>query len=175
MSENERRQSHIFTSELGETYGYEDGFNSDDSFLYTGKEIKGDMTMDGGNEALRTYRTNNEDLHLFEDTKFPWVVTYRGQYEYNDHHWEVLPGRNDERRDAIRFLLTPVGGTEINLGSSLGTLSAEQLYENAKRASPSSGETCSGSGEARLSAGHSDTQSKVVKQFALRIADGKCQ
>lgn len=61
----------IFTSGSGEKHGYKDGFNPDDSFLYTGEGSEGDMTMDGGNEAIRTHEANDEYLHLFEDTKFP--------------------------------------------------------------------------------------------------------
>jgi hypothetical protein len=80
----------IFTSESGEKHGYEDGFAPDDSFLYTGEGTEGDMRMDGGNEAIRTHQADGKDLHLFEDTNIPWIVIYRGQYEYDDHHWEVL-------------------------------------------------------------------------------------
>jgi 5-methylcytosine-specific restriction protein A len=163
----------IFTSDSGETYGYEDGFQPDDTFLYTGEGTEGDMTMDGGNKSIRDHHANNEDLHLFEDTEHPWIVTYRGQYEYDSHQWEVLPDENENRRDAIRFLLTPIGGTEIELTGRVSTLSDEELYENAKRSSPEAGEPEPGA--STTNSGQSYTRSEVVKQFALRMAGEICQ
>lgn len=102
----------MFTSESGKAYGYEDGFRPDDKYLYTGEGREGDMTMDGGNEAIRDHQASNTELHLFEDTEFPWVVTYRGEYEYDNHQWTILPDERNKRRDAIHFLLRPVGWTE---------------------------------------------------------------
>ena len=163
----------IFTSESGGTYGYEDGFQPDDTFLYTGEGTEGDMTMDGGNEAIRDHQTNNEELYLFEDTKYPWIVTYRGQYEYEDYRWETLPDENNAPRDAIRFILAPVGGAEIELSDRIGTLSDKQLYESAKQGAPDLSENHSQ--KSGSSSGQSYTRSEVVKRFALRMAAGTCQ
>ncbi len=163
----------IFTSESGDAYGYEDGFRPDDRYLYTGEGREGDMTMDGGNKAIRDHRTSDIGLHLFEGEPFPWIITYRGEYEYDDHQWKILPDENGEQRDAIRFLLKPVGGTEIKIKGNLDTLSDEQLYRNAKRGAPNPGETTSNN--AGPSSGQSYTRSEVVKQFALKMADGTCQ
>ncbi len=66
----------IFTGDAGSTYGYQDEFLEDDTFLYTGEGTEGEMTMDGGNEAIRSHNANGDDLHLFENTDLPWISTY---------------------------------------------------------------------------------------------------
>jgi 5-methylcytosine-specific restriction protein A len=157
-----------FTSDSGDTYGYSDGFQEDGSFTYTGEGQEGDMTMDKGNVALRDHRGEHKDLYLFADTEYPWIATYRGEYQYEDHHWETLPDKNDNLRDAIRFTLTPIGGRTITIDENPDRLSLSDLFEAAKKSAPkrSTSET--------TSSGRSYLRSEVVKKFARRIADGTC-
>lgn len=161
----------IFTGDSGEDYGYEDEFHPDGTFLYSGEGAKGDMTMEGGNKAIRKHRQENKDLHLFEDTEYPWIVIYVGQFEYAGHQWDTLRDKEGNQREAIRFRLEPVGGTEIEIEEgSPSSLSTEELFEKAKQSSPTGGNTRSSS-----SGGRNYPRSEVVKQFALRVADGVCQ
>ena len=157
-----------FTGDSGDTYGYSDGFQEDGSFKYTGEGQEGDMTMDKGNVALRDHREGGKDLYLFADTEYPWIVTYRGEYQYEDHHWETLPDKNDDLRDAIRFTLTPVGGRTITIDESPDRLSLTDLFEAAKKSAPKRSTT------ETTSSGRSYVRSEVVKKFARRIADGTC-
>jgi 5-methylcytosine-specific restriction protein A len=161
----------IFTGDSGEDYGYEDEFRPDGTFLYSGEGAKGDMTMEGGNKAIRKHRQENKELHLFEDTEHPWIVTYVGQFEYVGHQWDTLRDKEGNQREAVRFRLEPVGGTEIEIDEgSPSSLSTEQLFEKAKQSSPTGRNTRGNS-----SGGRSYPRSEVVKQFALRVADGVCQ
>lgn len=75
----------IYTGDSGETYGYDDEFLPDGTFMYTGEGAEGDMEMEGGNKAIHEHRQANESLHLFEDTDYPWIVSYVGEFEYADH------------------------------------------------------------------------------------------
>lgn len=164
----------VFTGDSGDNYGYEDEFLEDDTLLYTGEGAEGDMSMEDGNKAIREHRQNDESLHVFEDTEYPWIVTYVGQFEYTGHQWDTLPDENGDLRDAIRFRLEPIGGKEIELEEgSPESLSDAELFEKAKESSPSgSGGSSSGSSS---SGGRSYSRSEVVKEFALRDADGVCQ
>jgi 5-methylcytosine-specific restriction protein A len=162
----------LFTGDSGSVYGYEDTFLEDDSFLYTGEGTEGDMTMDGGNIAIRDHKANDDALHLFEDTEMPWMVTYLGEYEYVSHKTDTLPDENGNDRDAFRFRLVPVGGVEIE-GPSPGSLSDEELYEKAKQSTPTaSSQSPRGSGSG---SGRSYSRSAYVREYALREADGVCQ
>jgi len=158
----------VFTGESGETYGYEDEFLDDDTFLYTGEGAEGDMEMTGGNRAIRSHREDGETLHLFEDTEFPWIVTYLGEFEYVDHRWETLEDETDQQRRAIRFRLAPAGGTEVEIqNGGPGSLTMEELYEKGKQGSETT--------EPSTSGGRSYKRSTVVREFALRAANGVCQ
>jgi len=160
----------IFYGESGEWHGYDDEFLDDGRFLYTGEGRDGDMTMDGGNAAIREHRENGNELHVFELDEGAWEVTYVGEYEYDDHHWTRLPDRNDTMRDAIRFELVPAGGLELNLeADSLDELSTDDLYEKAE--SSVSGESTHQSSTSRTTY----PSSEIVKEYALRVADGVCQ
>ena len=167
-------QIFLFTGDSGEEYGYEDEFQPDGTFLYSGEGADGDMEMEGGNQAIRSHRDSNEDLHLFEDTEYPWIVTYVGQFEYVGHQWDTLEDKEGDERQAIRFRLEPVGGTDVEIESGTpSSLSVEDLFQKAKESSPterSRTSQSSGSGSRRTY-----SRSEVVKEFALRTADGVCQ
>lgn len=161
----------IFYGEAGEWHGYNDEFLEDGTFLYTGEGRDGDMEMTGGNAAIRDHASNGDELHVFELNEGAWQVTYVGEYEYEDHHWTRLPDRSDMMRDAIRFELVPAGSREIDVGTrDLDGLSLDELYEQAE---------ASVTGEGRPTPGESSrttyTRSEVVKEYALRRADGVCQ
>lgn len=164
----------IFTGDSGEAYGYEDEFQDDGSFWYTGEGAEGDMEMEDGNAAIREHRSHNESLHLFEDTEHPWIVNYVGQYEYVRHDWQTLQDKEDNEREAIRFKLEPVGGTEIEIeGGTPSSLSTKELFEKAKASSPT--ESTPSQGSSSSGDRRSYKRSEVVKEFARRQADGVCQ
>jgi 5-methylcytosine-specific restriction protein A len=56
----------LFTGESGEQYGYEDGWDDNGVFLYTGEGQKGDMEFIGGNRAIRDHALEGKDIHLFQ-------------------------------------------------------------------------------------------------------------
>lgn len=56
----------IFTGESGEQYGYSDSWDAAKQvFTYTGEGQTGDMTMNGGNAAIRDHVEDGRALHLF--------------------------------------------------------------------------------------------------------------
>ncbi|MDG5818518.1 HNH endonuclease signature motif containing protein [Natronococcus sp. A-GB7] len=160
----------IFYGESGEWHGYEDELKEDGRFLYTGEGRDGDMTMDGGNAAIRDHAAKGNELHVFEINEGAWQVTYVGEYEYDHHVWTRLPDRNDMMRDAIRFELVPAGGLTMEVDSDVDRMSEEELYELAKQAV---------SGENRSSTTTTTRtqmkRSEAVKEYALYVADGVCQ
>jgi 5-methylcytosine-specific restriction protein A len=161
----------IFTGESGQEHGYRDEFHGD-TFIYTGEGREGDMEMERGNRAIRDHKDANRELHLFESTNEAWIVTYLGQYECADWFEEQLPDTNGNMRDAIRFKLQPVDN-EISIEeSSLDRVDTEDLYNRAAEASAGTereGET------ATTTTHRSYSRSEVVKEYALRVADGVCQ
>jgi len=161
----------VFFGESGEWHGYDDELTDEGRFFYTGEGRDGDMTMDGGNAAIRNHKENDDELHVFESEEGAWQVTYVGEYEYEEHYWTTLPDRNGNMRDAIRFELVPAGGLEMDVGTTdLDELSVESLREKAET-SVSGETTTTTTSTSRTTYRRSD----VVKEYALRVADGVCQ
>lgn len=161
----------LFTGDSGSAYGYEDEFLGDDTFLYTGEGTEGDMTMDDGNRAIRDHKQNKESLHLFESSDLPWIVTYLGEYEHLEVRELELEDENGDLRNAFRFHLAPIGGSEIEIeGGSPASLSDEELFQKAKQSAPTSSTSADSSG-----GGRSYPRSQYVREFALRMAHGVCQ
>lgn len=111
------------------------------------------MTMDGGNERIQHHAESGDDLHVFEvvgGSNGADVVAYDGEYEYVDHYWEEAPDDEGNMRDAIRFNLAPVGGTEADISKNeVDSASDEELFKLAQDAGSSGGgsPTTSGSSD----------------------------
>ncbi len=167
----------IFTSGSGEQFGYRDEFKSDGVFWYTGEGQVGDMSMTGGNLALRDHARAGKAIHLFESVA-TGNVQYVGRFEYLGHHTEDRPDKNGDRRKAIVFELGLLGDSPA--GSSpadptlppsrhrMWTRPLSELRELAAAVSNSSVPA-----RERRSIVH--IRSESVKVYVLRRADGVCE
>jgi hypothetical protein len=94
----------LFTSAMGEQYGYKDGWN--EQGLYTGEGQQGDMAFIRGNLAIRDHVENGKALHLLKK--------------------EVIDGtRQEAHHHSTRIC------KEVRL-SELGESSAEDRHKHAK-------------------------------------------
>lgn len=161
----------LFTGDSGSEHGYEDEFRGD-TFIYTGEGREGDMEMVRGNKAIRDHREEGRELHLFESNDEAWSVTYLGQFQCVDWFREQLPDTNGDLREAIRFKLEPVNNeVEVETDDLEGT-DLDTLYERAKESSTDQPERQTNTNEYTRT---SYSRSEVVREFALRAADGVCQ
>lgn len=168
----------VFTDTETEEHGYSDRFREDGIFIYSGEGRVGDMTMDRGNARIRDHQQNDYELFVFEkvgEQNGADVFTYIGEYEYLDHFWEQVEDDNGNMRDAVRFKLTPTGGVEASITrEEAKELPIEELFERAKETSPGPNQQ----NETERSSSSNRTRyprSDVVRDFALRSAQGECQ
>lgn len=109
----------LFTGEKGRQYGYEDGWESDGTFHYTGEGQVGDMKMRAGNAAIAQHSGLGKDLELFETLEGGYV-RYVGRMICAG--FDYVPGMKDrlgETRTGIVFKL--VAGEASEDSVSLGT------------------------------------------------------
>lgn len=94
----------LFTSPTGDEFGYQDGWRSENEYVYTGEGQLGDMEMTRGNLAIRDHRSEGRGLHLFKKVS-SGRYGYVGEFEFKSH--EVVRGEDGEGklRDVIRFVL----------------------------------------------------------------------
>jgi 5-methylcytosine-specific restriction protein A len=69
-------------------------------------------------------------------------MSYVDEYRYEGHDGTTAPGDNANNREAIRFRLVPVGGTEIEVGQELDAAASVKelfnLYRQPTRWTPKS-------------------------------------
>jgi len=157
----------LFGSTEVNDYGYADKWLSNDHFLLTGVGQRGDQSWKGtANRSLANHHDDKRRVFLFERVpgQTPTVVTYVGEYEYVDHYEDQIPDIDGNRRMAYRFELRPVGDA-IDVGDT-DPISAKSLYDRAVKAE---------STPSWSSRNNSYVTSELVREYALRDADGVCQ
>ncbi|WUD75255.1 YDG/SRA domain-containing protein [Streptomyces sp. NBC_00510] len=102
----------IFTdATAGPQHGYEDRWESDGTFRYTGEGQIGDQTFTKGNKAIRDHLKNGKRLRLFIGSR--GVVRYTGEWVLNPgkpYSWGSAPSTNNgPLRTVIYFHLLRVG------------------------------------------------------------------
>lgn len=92
----------IFSSEAGEAHGYEDGWDGQNYFKYTGEGQMGDMEFTKGNKAILDHEANRKSVFLFEKIS-------RGEWRYIDeltlvdYEYFETPDNSGNLRQGIKF------------------------------------------------------------------------
>lgn len=178
----------LFTGKAGEQYGYEDGFQDNGTFWYTGEGQVGDMEMKAGNRAIRDHAEEDKTLHLFTSEGQPTgVVEYMGEATYLDHHWTIAPDKNGDPRRAIVFELEFLAETEGEPSPSIEKDvdeapgdDWEASLEELRRRALASGRDGSGGRDSEGGGGRRTTtttyrRSQAVHAYVLRRAEGTCE
>lgn len=97
----------LFSNPSGYLYGYQDGWQEDGFYHYTGEGQRGDMQMTRGNKAIAEHARNGKVLMLFEGTKDS-RQRFVGYMEYVDRYERMLPDVEGKMRKAIVFRLRMV-------------------------------------------------------------------
>jgi 5-methylcytosine-specific restriction protein A len=100
----------LFTTPHGDLYGYEDRFQPDGMFWYTGEGQVGDMRFLRANRALRDHEAEGKQVYLFEQTRKGFVRLV-AQVRCDGFHNELRPDRNGQQRQAIVFHLEVLTAT----------------------------------------------------------------
>lgn len=100
----------LFSSPSGQTFGYHDGWESPDVYLYFGQGQSGDMELKRGNRAIMDAEAEQEPLHLFvRETKAASTYRYEGVFRCDGFDWvDANSDGRDQARRAIRFRLARV-------------------------------------------------------------------
>lgn len=94
----------IFSTERGESNGYDDGwFNDNQYFRYSGEGQIGDMIFKGGNKALLHHTEDNKQVLLFQETQKTFVEL-KAKLDLVDYEELVGPDREGDSRRVISFI-----------------------------------------------------------------------
>lgn len=101
----------------GSRHGYEDEWDTDGSFLYTGRGQRGDQQFVSGNKAIRDHAEDGRALRLFEGAG--GFVTYVGEFVLDDvqpyQYAMAAQTDSDKLRKVIIFRLRPVSSPPTSL------------------------------------------------------------
>jgi hypothetical protein len=97
----------IFSGKAGQKHGYQDGWEQDGAFSYTGHGQTGDMQFVNGNRELRDHVKNGKKVFLFEYTRKA-IVNFVGELVLL--RFDFFDGLDRERnlRRAIKFKLAKI-------------------------------------------------------------------
>ena len=164
----------IFTGHGAGHVGYQDVFEADGSFRYTGQGQLGDMRMISGNRAIHDHVQNGRDLLLFQQTKKGGLVRFEGLYVCGGWEMEQQPDMNGQPRQAIVFTLVPqngLSGEAEDLATETPTnLPLAELRERAFQAALASNEA-----RPRVALANVSARSKAVRDYVLARSGGSCE
>ncbi len=160
----------LFAGETGEQYGYRDGWESPDLYLYTGEGQLGDMEFTRGNAAIRDHLRDRKDLHLFRDLG-GGEVRYVGQMLCVGNRVRSAHDRVGKMRRAIVFELVPldtVTAPETEEEISQLNLPIEELRRRAMQEATEEVPAVQRQVNVRK-------RSAYIKAYVLRRAAGICE
>jgi 5-methylcytosine-specific restriction protein A len=98
----------LFTSSIGDSYGYRDGWTEDGVFLFTGEGQKGDQTFTRGNKAIRDHIRESKTLELFESLGKGKDYRFIGSFMCDSWETQRGPDIAGIPRETIVFHLVPL-------------------------------------------------------------------
>ena len=164
----------LFIGDSGERYGYEDRFDDEGTFFFSGEGQKGDMKFVRGNMAVRDHSARGKALHLFRTIGKGKGQKYLGEFVYHGHDWIRSPDVDGVERDAIIFRLVPVARLEqLELAPADDPVKHLTLQESRNRAIAAS--KADGSQNSKEGGRTVYERSRAVRDYVLLRAAGKCE
>lgn len=165
----------LFTGISGEAYGYQDGWDPNGVFRYTGEGQVGDMGFRAGNKAIRDHAANGKDLLLFQTLGKGKPVRFLGTFGLASYELVQGKDKNEEQRKVIVFNLVPTDDetaseTLVERRPERSAASLEDLRKRAYAAA-TSGSTTSAKTAVRTYRERSD----AVRDYVLARARGICE
>jgi hypothetical protein len=98
----------IFSGSSGSSYGYQDRWENENVFSYTGEGQEGNMKFIRGNLALRDHLQNGKRVFLFEAIGKGYVE-FVSELEIFEFDYFPAVDKNEAQRDAIKFFFKRKG------------------------------------------------------------------
>lgn len=161
----------LFTGEMGEQYGYKDGW-TDGVFLYVGEGQRGDMEFVRGNKAIRDHAINGKELLLFEAVKRNGSYRYAGEFACAGWHLRDARDADGATRRVIVFELVPL---ETDEDDQSGVETEAETSLAALRKAAFGAAVATSVANVRDARQVYYRRSRQVKEYVLARAKGRCE
>lgn len=98
----------IFSGKSGQLHGYQDGWDNENIFAYTGEGQSGDMKFTKGNLALKEHLNRGKRVFLFESERTGYVK-FISELEFYDVDYFETPDTSGILRIGIKFFFKRKG------------------------------------------------------------------
>lgn len=95
----------IFSGNSGGKYGYEDGWDNENFFRYSGEGQIGDMEFTRGNKSILNHKEDGKNIYLFEKTTESGYWKFIDELVYVSYDYYPTKDRDGNKRNGIRFNL----------------------------------------------------------------------
>lgn len=95
----------IFSGSSGGQYGYEDGWDNENIFRYSGEGQVGDMEFTRGNRSILNHKEDGKNIYLFEKTSNSGYWEFIDELVYLSYDYYPTSDRDGNQRNGIRFNL----------------------------------------------------------------------
>ncbi|MBT2679271.1 HNH endonuclease [Bacillus sp. ISL-35] len=171
-SSRENPMIFIFSGREGKAYGYEDGWQDESIYFYTGEGQVGNQEFKEGNKALRDHKENGKDVYLFEKNHNLGLYSFKGQLSLIDYHFGIGLDKKGESRRVIIFEFIKIDRVNIeidNLESVIETNDIQELRDIATESSSLN------SYRIQEKIHIVRRRSAAIKKYALVRANGICE
>ena len=126
----------IFSANTGKKYGYQDGWDDDKYFWYSGEGQTGDMEFKSGNKSLLDHGINGKRVYLFEKTKNIGFWKFKDELNLVDYDWYDINWEENgiqKTRKGIKFKFISVSHyNKIKLDPDLSKQKNNKEYNYSK-------------------------------------------
>jgi len=163
----------LFTGKSGDQFGYVDKWTEDhEYYTFAGEGQEGDMTMKGGNRAIRDHAADGRALHLFEALGKGQPIRYMGQFDCMGHR--EIPGvdKNGAARTLLIFDLAP----HVEFKPTADPVLLDELTKKLASkhwTSPPQGQQKPE--KTSLEGSVAYKRDPEVRAYVLSLADGRCE
>ena len=95
----------IFSGSSGGQYGYEDGWDNENIFRYSGEGQVGDMEFTRWNRSILNHKEDGKNIYLFEKTSNSGFWEFIDELVYLSYDYYLTSDRDGNKRNGIRFNL----------------------------------------------------------------------
>lgn len=115
----------IFSGSSVEKYGYEDGWDNENIFRYSGEGQIGDMVFTRGNLSILNHKEDGKKIYLFEKTTESGYWKFIDELMYLSYEYYPTTDRDGNKRNGIRFNL--VRSSEIEKYQTNSNTTKEEI------------------------------------------------
>ena len=156
----------IFSGNSGGQYGYEDGWDNENIFRYSGEGQIGDMEFTRGNKSILNHKEDGKNIYLFEKTQQSGYWKFIDELVYVSYDYYPTTDREGNKRSGIKFNL--IRTTEIEKYQNISNTTIKEFKYSEPNVTERKGMVTSRVGQGLY-------REKIIKKWNKTCPITKCK